>query len=80
MDNDDTEYEPGPREFKYYCDPPCPCGFNKMANLVKHKEGNRCYHKRPFVCPDCHKRFRDEDLAGHKEHGNCNKKKIPPAL
>jgi len=75
IDNDDNDGSMviEERVFKFYCDPPCPSGFNKKSNLDRHKDGTGCYHKRPYVCGDCNKRFRDKDLGGHKQGGRCVK-------
>ena len=45
----------------------------EKSNLDRHKYGTGCYHKRPYVCEDCNKRFRDKDLGGHKQGGRCVK-------
>ena len=60
------------RKFKFYCDPPCPAGFDKKSNLDRHKDSRGCYHKRPFVCDTCNQRFCDQETKDqHYSKGRC---------
>ena len=73
---------PGEKEYKFRCDPPCSYGCTRNWQLVRHKMGTRCYHKLPFVCDICNKRFRDLEMKElHFEKGRCSKENnAPPAV
>ena len=67
------EGETNPKK-RFSCDPPCPYSSDERRNLIRHKEGRQCYHKLPFSCDKCGKRFLDEKTkVGHSKKGKCNR-------
>ena len=61
-------------DLKFACEPPCPAKFKTRYHLDRHKSGTTCFHKLPFVCDLCGKRYRtEESKASHFSKGRCVK-------
>ena len=61
-------------DLKFACEPPCPAKSKTRYHLVRHKSGTTCFHKLPFVCDLCGKRYRtEESKASHFSKGRCVK-------
>ena len=70
--DDGDDGDPEDEEAKFPCDPPCPFGFKRNWQLVRHKASTKCYNNLPFVCDICNKRFRDMEMKElHIEKGRC---------
>ena len=79
--DDGDDGDPEDEEAEFPCDPPCPFGFKRNWQLVRHKASTKCYNNLPFVCDICNKRFRDMEMKElHIEKGRCSKENTAPPV
>ena len=79
--DDGDDGDPEDEEAQFPCDPPCPFGFKRSWQLVRHKASTKCYKNLPFVCDICNKRFRDMEMKElHIEKGSCSKENTAPPV
>ena len=70
----DSSVDESQDDLKFACEPPCPAKFKTRYHLDRHKSGTTCFHKLPFLCDLCGKRFiTEESKASHYNKGRCVK-------